>query len=104
MNTALLILSGLLIAADLIICMVIAKVTAHNSKNEQDYFIGGKSTGPFLLFLTAWASFSGAGNFIGQAGRGALYGQAHRSWESPMLCSRHLASTTVLRLLSAVLY
>ena len=37
-------------------------------------FIGGKRTGTFLLFLTAWASFSGAGNFIGQAGRGALEG------------------------------
>lgn len=87
MNNTLLIISGLLIAADLIICMIIARVTAHSSKNEADYFIGGKSTGPLLLFLTAWASFSGAGNFIGQAGRGALYGlSAYWAWAGETLC------------------
>ena len=87
MNNTLLMISGMLIIADLIFCMVIAKITAHGSKNEQDYFIGGKSTGPFLLFLTAWASFSGAGNFIGQAGRGALYGlSAYWAWAGETLC------------------
>lgn len=87
MNNTLLIISGLLIAVDLIVCMIIAKVTAHGSRNEQDYFIGGKSTGPVLLFLTAWASFSGAGNFIGQAGRGALYGlSAYWAWAGETLC------------------
>ena len=87
MSQTLLMISGVLIAVDLIICMVIAKVTAHGSKNEQDYFIGGKSVGPFLLFLTAWASFSGAGNFIGQAGRGALYGlSAYWAWAGETLC------------------
>lgn len=87
MNNTLLMISGLLIVVDLIVCMVIAKITAHSSKNEQDYFIGGKSTGPFLLFLTAWASFSGAGNFIGQAGRGALYGlSAYWAWAGETLC------------------
>lgn len=74
MGTAHIILAGILIAADLLICVAIGVKTRGSAKNAEDYFIGGKKTGAFLLFLTAWASFSGAGNFIGQAGRGALEG------------------------------
>jgi Na+/proline symporter len=54
--------------------MFIAWRTRRTSKDTQDYFIAGKKTGMVLLLLTAWASFSGAGNFIGQAGRSAFYG------------------------------
>lgn len=66
--------AGALIVADLLVCMAIGLKTRGTAKDAADYFIGGKRTGACLLFLTAWASFSGAGNFIGQAGRGALEG------------------------------
>ena len=74
MSTTQMILAGALIVIDLLVCMVIGIKTRGKAKNAEDYFIGGKRTGTFLLFLTAWASFSGAGNFIGQAGRGVLEG------------------------------
>lgn len=74
MNTVHIFLAGALIVADLLICTLIGLKTKGTAKDAEDYFIGGKRTGTFLLFLTAWASFSGAGNFIGQAGRGALEG------------------------------
>ena len=74
MSTTQIILAGALIVVDLLFCIVIGIKTRGKAKNAEDYFIGGKKTGTFLLFLTAWASFSGAGNFIGQAGRGALEG------------------------------
>ncbi len=69
-----LIIAGALILMDLIACLVIGAKTRGSAKTAEDYFIAGKRTGTLLLFLTAWASFSGAGNFIGQAGRGALEG------------------------------
>jgi Na+/proline symporter len=74
MNTGLRIISAALVILDLLACMAIALHTRKSSHDTQDYFISGKKTGTALLLLTAWASFSGAGNFIGQAGRGALYG------------------------------
>lgn len=74
MSTAQMLLSGSLIVMDLLACVAIGVKTKGKAKDAEDYFIGGKKTGTLLLFLTAWASFSGAGNFIGQAGRGALEG------------------------------
>ena len=74
MSMAHMALAGGLILLDLLICVLIGVRTKGKAKNTEDYFIGGKRTGALLLFLTAWASFSGAGNFIGQAGRGALEG------------------------------
>lgn len=74
MSTTHMIIAGALIVIDLLVCMAIGIKTKGKAKNAEDYFIGGKKTGTLLLFLTAWASFSGAGNFIGQAGRGALEG------------------------------
>lgn len=74
MTTANMILAGGLIVLDLGACMVIGIKTKGKAQDAEEYFIGGKKIGSFLLFLTAWASFSGAGNFIGQAGRGALEG------------------------------
>lgn len=105
MSNTLLILAGLLVVADLVFCMIIAKITAHDSQNEQDYFICGKNTGPFLLFLTAWASFSGAGNFIGQAGRGALYGlSAYWAWAGETLCGGILVALILAPYLSRFQY
>lgn len=69
-----LILSAALIFTDLTVCFIIGLRTRSGSVSADEYFIGGKKTGTLLLFLTTWASFSGSGNFIGQAGRGALYG------------------------------
>lgn len=63
-----------LILADLAFCLYIGYKTKGAAHNVEDYFIAGKRTGSLLLLLTAWASFSGAGNFIGQAGRGAMFG------------------------------
>ena len=67
-------LAAALLIADLVVCFGIGIKTRDGAQSAEDYFIGGKKTGTVLLFLTAWASFSGAGNFIGQAGRGALEG------------------------------
>ena len=68
------IIASVLVIADLIFCFGIGLKTRGSSNSAEEYFIGGKRTGTVLLFLTAWASFSGAGNFIGQAGRGAMQG------------------------------
>ncbi|MFQ8689552.1 MAG: hypothetical protein ACLR9K_06740, partial [Blautia sp.] len=65
MSTAQMLLSGGLIVMDLLACVAIGVKTKGKAKDAEDYFIGGKKTGTLLLFLTAWASFSGAGNFIG---------------------------------------
>ncbi len=74
MSRASMIISVALVLADLIFCFSIGVKTRGGAESTDEYFIGGKSTGTVLLFLTAWASFSGAGNFIGQAGRGAMQG------------------------------
>ena len=81
MSVNFMLISGVLVIADLLICMIIAFKTKGSAHNAEDYFIAGKNTGVVLLTLTAWASFRGAGNFIGQAGRGALYGvEAYWLW------------------------
>lgn len=71
--------SLVLVIIYLIVCVVIGYIKRFNVKNTEDYFLAGKRTGTVLLLLTAWASFSGAGNFIGHAGRGAMYG-VHAYW------------------------
>lgn len=73
------VMSLILIVADLGYCLAVALKTRGESKNIEDYFIGNKKIGTVLLTLSAWASFSGAGNFIGQSGRGAMYG-AYAYW------------------------
>ena len=99
------ILSAALIAIDLIICVIIAKVTSRNSQDENDYYLAGKSVGPVLLFLTAWASFSGAGNFIGAAGRGALYGiSAVWAWAGETLCAGIVLATVLAPYLARFSY
>lgn len=87
MGTTETIIAGVLVIADLAICFCIGWRTRGGSANAEDYFIGGKKVGGILLFLTAWASFSGAGNFIGQAGRGALQGiDAYWLWLGEGFC------------------
>lgn len=70
------IISMLLILADLLFCIYMGYTSKSKVENTQDYFIAGKKTGSLLLMLTTWASVNGAGNFIGQAGRGATIGVA----------------------------
>ncbi len=74
MSTGFKVVSLILVLADLFFCIGIAVKTRKKSNNTEEYFIGGKRVGTILLTLSAWASFSGAGNFIGQSGRGAMYG------------------------------
>lgn len=81
------IIAAALVIVDLIFCFAIGFRTRGDTVDAEGYFIGGKKTGTVLLFLTAWASFSGAGNFIGQAGRGALEGiSAYWLWLGEGLC------------------
>lgn len=81
MSTSFKIISGLLIIADLVFCLVVGFKKRTAITDKEAYFIGGKKTGQLLLFLTVWASMSGAGNFIGQAGRGSLEGiSAYWMW------------------------
>lgn len=87
MGTTETMIAAALVIVDLAICFVIGWRTRGGSANAEDYFIGGKKVGGILLFLTAWASFSGAGNFIGQAGRGALQGiDAYWLWLGEGFC------------------
>lgn len=80
-------IAAVLVIVDLIFCFAIGFRTKGDTTDAEDYFIGGKKTGTVLLFLTAWASFSGAGNFIGQAGRGALEGiSAYWLWLGEGFC------------------
>lgn len=74
MTTTIKVIALLLVAADLGFCLFVALKTKSSAQNVEDYFIADKRVGPILLTLSAWASFSGAGNFIGQSGRGAMYG------------------------------
>ena len=67
-------ISLILVVLYLIGCVVIGYMKRFDVKDTEDYFLAGKRTGTVLLLLTAWASFSGAGNFIGHAGRGAMQG------------------------------
>lgn len=81
------IIAAALVIVDLIFCFAIGFRTRGDTVDAEGYFIGGKKTGTVLLFLTAWASFSGAGNFIGQAGRGALEGiSAYWLWLGEGFC------------------
>lgn len=81
------IIAGVLVIADLLFCFAIGFSTKGDTTDAEGYFIGNKKTGTVLLFLTAWASFSGAGNFIGQAGRGALEGiSAYWLWLGEGFC------------------
>lgn len=70
------VISMLLIIADLAFCVYMGYTSKNKVENTEDYFIAGKKTGTLLLMLTTWASVNGAGNFIGQAGRGATIGVA----------------------------
>lgn len=67
-------IAAALVILDLLFCFAVGWKTRGSAADAEEYFIGGKRIGVLLLFLTAWASFSGAGNFIGQAGRGAMEG------------------------------
>ncbi len=76
MSTNFKIISLILVIADLAFCSIVGMRSKAKIKDTEDYFIAGKNTGVILLILTTWASTTGSGNFIGQAGRGSLYGLA----------------------------
>ncbi len=70
-----------LILLDLAFCIFIGFRKRKEVTSTEEYFIAGKKTGTIILFLSIWASMSGAGNFIGQAGRGAMMGvSAYWQW------------------------
>ncbi|MDO5409988.1 MAG: sodium:solute symporter family protein [Lachnospiraceae bacterium] len=99
------IISAILVIADLAFCMVIGYKTSKSAKDTDDYFIAGKNTGTLLLLLTAWASFSGAGNFIGQAGRGFQYGiNAYWFWMGESLLGGILMGTIIAPYLARFRY
>ena len=74
MSQGLTILAAVLVLADLAFCFGVGLKTRAAPAPRRNTLSATKRSDPVLLFLTAWASFSGAGNFIGQAGRGAMEG------------------------------
>lgn len=76
MSTTIKVITMILLLADLAFCIIVGLRSKSKIKDESDYFIAGKNTNVVLLTLTAWASLLGAGFFVGQAGRGAVYGMS----------------------------
>ena len=68
------VLTVVLVVVYFIICVAIALKTNKTNTTVKQYFISGKNVGLFFLFFTCFASFCGSGNFIGYAGRTAVYG------------------------------
>lgn len=64
----------------LIFCAWVGAKKKFTTENTKDFFLAGKSIGPLFLFFTCFASISGAGNFIGMAGRGANIGLSAYWW------------------------
>jgi Na+/proline symporter len=69
-----------LLAGYLLFCAWVGYKKKSEIKNTSDFFLAGKNVGFFFLFFTCFASISGAGNFIGQAGKGASTGMAAYWW------------------------
>jgi len=55
-------------------CIWVGNKTKSDIKNANDYFLAGKEVTFWFLFFTCWATFSGAGNFVGYTGRAAMHG------------------------------
>lgn len=64
----------------LLFCWWVGARKKFSTENTKDYFLAGKNIGPLFLFFTCFASISGAGNFIGLAGRGADIGLSAYWW------------------------
>lgn len=62
------------IIAYLTFCVIIGLRKNVTNTSTKEYFIAGKKVGPFLLFMTCFASFCGSGNFLGFAGKVASSG------------------------------
>lgn len=67
-------LAIIVLLADLAFCIITGMKKKSVVKNADDYFIAGKKTNVFFMTMTAFSSLLGAGLFMGQAGRGAMYG------------------------------
>ncbi len=68
------ILVAVLTVGYLSFCLYIGKKTETEVKDANDYFLAGKEVTFWFLFFTCWATFSGAGNFVGYTGRAAVHG------------------------------
>lgn len=68
------VLAVLVLLADLAFCVITGMRKKDAVNNADDYFVGGKKTGAFVMSMSAFASLLGAGLFVGQCGRGAMYG------------------------------
>lgn len=74
MSTTIKVLTILVILADLTFCIITGIRKSKAVNNADDYFIAGKKTSTFFLTMSAFSSLLGAGLFMGQCGRGAMYG------------------------------
>ncbi|MGN1014122.1 MAG: sodium:solute symporter [Butyricicoccus sp.] len=74
MSTTIKVITILVILADLAFCIITGIRKSKVVSNADDYFIAGKKTNTFFLTMSAFSSLLGAGLFMGQCGRGAMYG------------------------------
>ena len=70
------IITIVLVVAYLTVCAIVGIKKNKTNTSVREYFISNKNVGLFFLFFTCFASFCGSGNFIGFAGRTAMYGAA----------------------------
>lgn len=68
------VLAIVVLLADLLFCIITGMRKKSSVNDADDYFIAGKKTGVFFMTMSAFASLLGAGLFMGQCGRGAMYG------------------------------
>lgn len=68
------IVSLVLIVFYLAFCAIVGAKKSQTNTSARQYFISNKNVGLFFLFFTCFASFCGSGNFIGFAGKTAMYG------------------------------
>lgn len=70
------VLAIFVLVADLAFCIITGMRKKSAVKDADDYFIAGKKTNVFFMTMTAFSSLLGAGLFMGQCGRGAMYGMS----------------------------
>ena len=70
------IITIVLVVVYLTVCAIVGIKKNKTNTSVREYFISNKNVGLFFLFFTCFASFCGSGNFIGFAGRTAMYGAA----------------------------
>lgn len=58
----------LIIIAYLVVMLIVGIICMRRVKNTEDYYVGGRSFGPFVLMATVCASLAGGGGLMGRAG------------------------------------